>query len=66
VDIHRSRTGARDPAVGRFPFGGTHSEPDAGNVYQIVSLRSRADYGYSMPFIGALAKPNDVFSVLYL
>jgi len=42
VAFHRSRTGARDPAVGRFPFGGTHSEPDAGNVYQIVSLRSRA------------------------
>ena len=66
VDIHRSRTGARDPAVGRFPFRGTHSEPDAGNVYQIVSLRSRPDYGYSMPFIGALGKPNDVFSVLCL
>jgi hypothetical protein len=52
--------------VSRFSLYGALIEPCAGNVYQIVSMRSRADYRYSMPFIGALAKPNDVFSVLDL
>src|SRR6478609_5114985 len=54
------------PSTGSHSF---HSPPDeacAGNVYQIVSMRSRPIKADTDPFRGFPVEPNDVFLPFYL